>query len=305
MAKTAVPKTRILRPPQYKALRLSKRIKHPGVIPGAPRLFWRALTHLRQSWKLYGLILLTYLLLTLVLVKGFTATTNLGSLKQSLHSLFGSGSLNTGFTLFGILLGSSSSGSGDVGATYQTFLLVVMSLVFIWAIRQRYAEHKVTARDSFYQSMYPLIPFLIIILVITLQLIPLIIGNLLYNTVMGNGLAVSGLEKFTWGALYFLLALLSFYLLTSSLFALYIVTLPDVRPMQALRSARKLVRYRRWTVLRKILFLPLILIVLALAIMLPVIVWWTPAAEWIFLVLTLISLPITHAYMYGLYRELL
>ena len=56
------------------------------------------------------------------------------------------------------------------------------------------------------------------------------------------------------------------------MFALYIVTLPDMTPMKALRSARELVRYRRWTVLRKVLFLPLMLLVVAAIIMVPIII---------------------------------
>ncbi len=53
--------------------------------------------------------------------------------------------------------------------------------------------------------------------------------------------------------IFFLLAMLTLIYVKSSLFALYIVTLPDMTPMKALRSARELARYRRWTVLRKIL----------------------------------------------------
>jgi uncharacterized membrane protein YoaK (UPF0700 family) len=94
-------------------------------------------------------------------------------------------------------------------------------------------------------------------------------------------------------------------MISSSLFALYIVTLPDMTPFKALRSARELVRHRRWTVLRKILFLPIILLVVAAIIMLPIIIWLTSLAQWVFFLLTMFALVAANAYMYTLYRELL
>ena len=89
--------------------------------------------------------------------------------------------------------------------------------------------------------MYPLIPFILVLLVCCLQLLPLIIGSSLYSLVVSNGIAVQPIEKFVWALLFASLALLSLYMITSSLFALYISTLPDMTPMKALRSARELV----------------------------------------------------------------
>ena len=94
-------------------------------------------------------------------------------------------------------------------------------------------------------------------------------------------------------------------MICSSLFALYIVTLPNVTPMKALRSARQLVLHRRFLVLRKILFMPLALLVLGAIIMIPLIIFLTFAAEWIFFLLSMFVLTVVHAYMYTLYRELL
>jgi hypothetical protein len=123
--------------------------------------------------------------------------------------------------------------------------------------------------------------------------------------VINNGIAIYAVEKILWALLFAGLALLTLYMLSSSVFALYIVTLPDMTPMKALRSARELVRYRRWTVLRKIICLPIILLLVALVIMLPVIILLTPLARWVFFILTMAALLAIHAYMYTLYRELL
>ena len=108
-----------------------------------------------------------------------------------------------------------------------------------------------------------------------------------------------------WGLLLLLLVIWSFYMITSSIFAIYIATLPDVRPMQALRSARGLVRHRRWLVMRKVLFMPLALLIIGIVVMLPVIFLLPVLAELIFFLLSMSALVLAHAYMYIFYRELI
>ncbi|HTB49059.1 MAG TPA: hypothetical protein VK712_03175, partial [Verrucomicrobiae bacterium] len=158
---------------------------------------------------------------------------------------------------------------------------------------------------AYYRGMYPLIPFILVLIVVGLQLIPFLIGSALYSLIVTNGIATNLPEKLVCALIFALFALWSLYMISSSLFALYIVTLPDMTPRKALRSARELVRHRRWTALRKILCLPIILLLAAAIIMLPIIIWLTPLAQWIFFILTMFAVVAVHAYMYTLYRELL
>jgi hypothetical protein len=123
--------------------------------------------------------------------------------------------------------------------------------------------------------------------------------------VISKGIAVLLIEKIFWGLLCILLAATSFYMIIASVFALYVAALPDMTPVKALRSAGDMVRNRRWTVLRKILFLPLIVFTFSLIVMLPIILISTSVAVWVFFALTMVGLPVIHAYMYTLYRELL
>jgi hypothetical protein len=97
----------------------------------------------------------------------------------------------------------------------------------------------------------------------------------------------------------------SLWLVTPSVLALFIVSLPDMAPKKALRSARKLVKFRRFTVLRKLLFLPVLLFVILSVLMLPVIFIVPVLAQWVFFVLSMLVLPTVIAYVYTLYRELL
>jgi hypothetical protein len=310
MAKTQT-STRRLKPAIYKRGRYQKRIKHPGPkLKSSWSLFRSSLGLLASNKRLFAGIVLVYGLLSLLMVRGFSSTAQLGTTKLALQAAK-NGGFSTGFSLLGSLF-SSSGASGQAGAsTSQSILLVIVSLVIIWALRQVYTVDsakgvkQVQVKTAFYSSTYALIPFIIVLLIVSLQLIPVLIGTTIYSTVVNNGLAVGGLEQLAWAAMLFLLALWSLYMLTPSLLALYIVTLPDVKPLQSFRSAKQLVQYRRWTILRKILFLPLIVLVLYSLIMLPVVLWLTPVAEGVFFVIGLLVLPVVHSYMYGLYRELL
>jgi hypothetical protein len=224
-----------------------------------------------------------------------------------LGQIFGShgGQLATSFGVFVVLLGSSGNGTSSSAGSYQLVLLIIVSLVVIWTLRQRLTGATVRIRDGFYRGMYPLIPFVLVMIVIGLELIPLAIGAGLYSMVIGGGIAVHADEKILFAVVSILLAVLSVYWLCSSIFALYIVTLPNMTPMKALRSARDLVRYRRWSIIRKLLFLPLILLVVAAAIVMPVIIFAAPAAQWVVFVLSMIAIIVIHTYLYTLYRELL
>lgn len=306
-AAAASAKPRRLKRPTYQTFKLAKRITHPARLPSVWML---AKTSARTLWEYKGLfigITLLYGLLNLVLVQGLANGTDVTSLKTTLSQAF-TGHLSavaSGLGVFAVLVSSAGNGSSPTAGAYQLILAVITSLAVIWALRQLLAGSRVRIRDAYYRGMYPLVPFILVLAVIGLQLLPLLIGSNLYTLVVTDGVAAYFIEKFVWGMLFAVLALLSLYMLSSSLFALYIVTLPDMTPMKALRSARELVRYRRWTVLRKILCLPVILLVIAAVIMLPIIIWLTPLAQWVFFLLTMFALVAVHAYMYTLYRELL
>ncbi|HSW36838.1 MAG TPA: hypothetical protein VLG37_00525 [Candidatus Saccharimonadales bacterium] len=299
-------KPRRVKTPQYRSLRLSKRIKHPVKLPSVWKLTKQAALTIWRHRRLFFGITLTYGLLTLILVQGL-ATKDVGHLKNQLNQIFTGhfGQLSSSLTVFLVLVSSAGNNSSPTAAAYQFFLLLITSLAVIWALRQVMAGQQARVRDAYYKGIYPLVPFILVLGVVGLQLIPLMVGAQLYGLVTSTGIAVFAAEKFLWGLLFLLLALLSLYMLCSSLFALYIVTLPDMTPLKALRSARELVRHRRWTVLRKVLFLPIVLLLAAAAIMLPIIIWLTPLAQWTFFLLSMLGLVAVHAYMYNLYRELL
>jgi hypothetical protein len=248
-----------------------------------------------------------YAALTIFFVRGLNASADINSLQTQLHQGIrgNTGQLASGTAAFTGLLASSGNGNSTTAGVYQIMLGLVISLAVIWALRQATAGEKMRLRDPFYKGMYPLVPFILVVLVIMLQTVPFLLGAGAYNAAVSYGIAVGALERSLWWLLFAALTLVSIYFLCSSLFALYIVTLPDMTPLKALRSARKLVNYRRLTVFRKLAFLPIALLLLASIFMTPFIFFAPKAASWAFFVVGMTSLIIAHAYLYTLYRELL
>ena len=302
-------KQRKIRHPKksYNSFKLSKRIKHPEKLPKARTVFAKTYRVLKGNSKLFGGIIAVFFVLSLVFVRGTAGGVDIAELQMLFTELFTGviGQLIGSAAILSIVAGDVTSAPTDVAGAYQSMLFVIVSLAAIYAIRKTVAGEPVKLLESFYRSAHPLIPFLLVLFVIGLQLLPLAIGSWLFSTVVNTGLAVHAVEQLAWAIIFFLLALLSLYMITSSLFALYIVTLPDMRPLQALRSARELVRFRRWTVMRKVLFLPFSLIVIGIIALLPFALFLAPVAEFAVLIFMLASVIFSHAYMYNLYRELL
>jgi hypothetical protein len=246
-------------------------------------------------------------LLNILLVRSIVGSSDLQSIKTSLDSLSqgAGGKFLSTLGSFGYLVATSGSGSAQAATAYQTLLLTICSLAFIWAFRQVLAEHVVRIRDSFYLGMYPLIPFMLVFLFIGLQLLPLVVGVGFYQVVLANGIAISFWEKALCFIILVGLGYWSLRMITGSLFAAYIVTLPDMTPMRAIREGKRLVYGRRLLVWRKLIFLPVVLLLLAAAIEFPLILWLTPVAPWVFFLISMVALPIIHGYVYNLYREML
>jgi hypothetical protein len=276
-------------------------------LPGVFRLTAHMSTLLYRHWRLFIGITLVYTLLNLLFVHGFGNGIDINGLKNSIENnrQAHSSKLATSVTLFSYLLTSNGATTTNSGGVYQTLFVILVSLALVWALREAYIGAKVRIRDAYYKSTYPLVPFLVIMFVIALETVPLLIAAWVATTILGGGYAVTFNEKAIVISVSSAIGLTSLYLLSSSVFALYIVTLPDMMPMRALRAARKLVKKRRWLVMRKLLFLPLLLIVVASVIMLPFLLAWPQASAWVYFGLTMFVPLIIHGYFYSLYREMI
>jgi len=274
-------------------------------ILGVFRLSGQALRILATNWKVIGGIALLYCLLSALFAQSLSTAKDITSAPTPLDQPGGGwSSLAASTSVFVALLGSSGSVASGA-ALYQFFFALLFTLAIIWVLRQLYAGHAVRIRDGFYKGMTPLVQYVLVLLVVVLQLVPFIIGSIIYGSVTSNGIASTPLEQLLWLLAFLALTVASVYMVASSLFALYIVTLPDTTPLQALRAARQLVRGRRWTVVRKLVFLPVMLFVFLGVVMVPLLLFAAALAPWVFFALSGLLLPVVHSYMYAFYRELL
>ncbi|HET8670759.1 MAG TPA: hypothetical protein VFM05_09095, partial [Candidatus Saccharimonadales bacterium] len=272
--KKAIKEPRKLQTGEYRSFRLQKKLKTGDTkVPGVFKLLKGSLGIVRRSWKVFLGIMLIYGLLNVVLVQSFS-NEDLSRTKDVLDGMSSDsilGSLGASVVLFVYLSASSGNLNSEVAGAYQLMLTITTSLALIWALREAYAEKKFRVREAFYRGMYPLVPFVLILMIASLQLLPVVFGGYIYNLVSTTGIASPGVETLLWLVVFFLLGTLSFYMLSATIFALYIVCLPNMTPMAALRSAQQLVYLRRWTVMRKIIFLPIFLLVCSMVIVVPLI----------------------------------
>lgn len=299
---------RLRKKPQYKSFRLHKRVKHPAPpIPGWWQLVKKTFRLMRANKRNLFSFFFVYGLLYFVFVRGLTSPVDITSVRESFSEVLARdiSTLATNFTVLALMIQSTTSAAGDVQGMYQSIFLVTSSLALIWLFRQQQAGNKVAMKDAFYRGMYPIIPFILVLIVVSLQTIPASIGNYLFRTVIDNDLAINVTEQTVWLLLFLLLILLSAYMISSSIIALFVVTLPEMTPMKALKKAKKLVEFRRLSVMRKLAALLFVLLVLFVGIIFPSIFVSALLAQIMFFILTVLFVPFAVGYVFVLYRELL
>lgn len=291
---------RKLTPKQHK--QVAKKDAAIQVIPSSFNILGQVFVLLRRHWKILGGITAVYLILNIVLASGLSSViNNFGTVKDSL----GTGhNFSDALGGFGSLLSGSTAAGSESASVLQSILIILESLVIIWALRQLLADNKFSVKDAYYKSMTPLVPFLLIVFVIIIQLLPITLGAGAV-ALISSALASSGVTTSIMVLVLIPLLGWSIYMLSSSIFALYIVTLPDMQPRQALRSAKKLVSLRRLGIIRRILFLPFFILLVMAGIVLPLILFVHFLVVPAFYLLSVSVVLFAHAYLYSLYRGLL
>lgn len=289
---------------QIKA-KAKKEISKRARLPGSFSLVGQVFQIFKNHWKKLGGIILIYLVLNVIFASGISdINATFSNIKDELNAYTGNSVLRAA-TSFLTLAGSAGASGSATGSTLQMSLFILESLVIIWALRHLLAGETITVKRAYYESMSPLVPFLIVIFVILLQLLPVTVGTTILVAVFNTIFTSTDLITVLSIASFILLASWSFYMICASIFALYIVTLQGMHPRQALRSAKDLVRFRHWVLLRKLLFLPLFILLVMAAVMIPLILFLSYIVPWVFYVLSMLAILFVHSYLYSLYRSLL
>jgi hypothetical protein len=281
--------------------------REPIVFPSVWELTRQTLSVIFHNKKLFFGITIIYGILNVALANQWATAQNVTTLQTEVKSAFSghADSVGTSFSSFLTLGQTSNSTTNSPNGIYEFILLVIVSLAIIWAVRRiRDQKGKIRIRDAYYQGMFPLVTFILVIAVIGLQLVPIIAGSALYSTVNVNGIAVGQLQRGIFLFIFAVFTMLSLYWLSASIFGFYEITKPGATPRQALKQARYTVRQVRWILVRKVIYLPIALLIVGGIVMIPFILWITPLIQIVYFLMSIIAVPIVHVYLMNLYSVL-
>jgi len=214
--------------------------------------------------------------------------------------------------LFGVTAsGGLNAALSETQQVLLGLLYLVTWLVSIWMLRQLFAKNIVRVRDALYNACAPFISTLLVILLMAAQSIPAAVGILLFS-IATQGSGVDSVVALLFGVGALLLILLSLYWLTSSVFALLIVTLPGTYPMAAIRAAGGVAIGRRLPLMIRLLWLGLVTLLIWAIVLIPVLLldsWlnttWIPFVPITIQILSGFSILFATTYIYMLYRGMI
>src|SRR5579859_4157069 len=151
-AKSASGRVRKASKKQAKIL-AKKEARAKSKIPGSFRLVRQVYAVFRDNWRKLVGIVSVYLILNIVFASGLgTIGASINSIKDNLQN---SKHISDALSGFGSLVGSAGANSSSTGAVLESILIVIESLVIIWALRQLLAGNSITVKNAYYRSMTP------------------------------------------------------------------------------------------------------------------------------------------------------
>ncbi len=294
----------------------------PLVLPGVLHFTLEVTSMLWRHRRIFLPLMIVYVLLYALLVgvgSQETYTQVSDFMKENGGSLVegGLGALTqSGLTLFTLAITGLNTEISDSQQIFAVLLGVMVWLTTVWLLRNILAGHAVKMRDGLYNAGAPLISSLILVFFIALQLLPVAIAAIGYSAATSSGLiAGGGVAAMLFWAAAVLLAILSLFWITSTLFALVIVTLPGMYPYRAFKAAGDIVLGRRVKILLRWVWMALCIVVLWFIVMVPVIlldtwlkgIWtqiaWVPIVPIALLLVSTYSTFWVSTYIYLLYRK--
>lgn len=210
------------------------------------------------------------------------------------------------------IFGSLSASLTEIQQFYLIVLYIVLWLIVVWMLRHLIAGNAVRVRDALYNACAPLLSTVCILGLMLVQALPGALGLLVFSITTQNSVLSGGVAAMMFGVAALLLVTLSLYWLTSSFFAMIIVTLPGTYPMTAIRSASDIAQGRRTSLLLRLLWLLIVLLILWAIIVIPALLidfWvkisWLPLVTLAVQVATGVSFIFGASYVFLLYRRMI
>ena len=283
--------------------------------------------HVRQTlWvnrKTFILLAIVYALITVLMV-GIASqdnyTTVVNTLKSTSGDMFNGfwGNLGSaGLLSLTAITGGLSTSLTDSQQIYAGLIVLLTWLTTVWLLRNILAGHKVKLRDGLYNAGSPILPTFLVALLAIVQLLPLALALIAYGAAVSTGLLNNGVEAMLFWVADGLLALLSVYWLSSTFFALIIVTLPGMYPYQAIKTAGDLVVGRRLRLLLRFSWMALGILIVWGLVLIPTIIFdswlkhiwsavnWLPIVPVVLLALSALTIVWVSSYTYLLYRKVI
>lgn len=243
--------------------------------------YWALTNQVRRLiWsrkKLFLLLVLTYALMSGLLV-GIGSQTTYEQLSSTLQTTGGDifqgnwGKVGQASLLLTTALSNGLNGElSDVQKVYSGIVILLAWLTTVWLLRAVMAGRKPRLRDGIYNAGAPIVPTFLVGLALIVQLLPFALAVIVIGAASPAGALEGGLLSMLVWIGVALLVVLSLYWVTSTFFALIVVTLPGMYPYQAIKTAGDLVIGRRVRVLLRLLWLLFTLVVLWAVVMIPVI----------------------------------
>lgn len=229
-----------------------------------------------HKWTFFGLALL-YALIVFIL-SGLMDQDLYKQIKATAESTaeegFVSGTFAT-MSLFGGVVYShwATQPRDGVQQIVGLFALVMVWLTTVWLVRAFAAGKTPRIRDGMYQAGAPIVAFIVLCFIALCQLLPAALGVVLYTALQSADILSNTPMLIIAAAISGLLGVLSLYWLTSTVFAMIIVTLPGIYPMQAIRMAGDIVIGRRIRVLLRLSWLVLMMALFWAVLLIPIIMF--------------------------------
>ena len=238
----------------YKSFRLQKPLGRPasGLRPPLALMAasWRLL---RRDWLSFSLLGLIFLVVAYVLFLSASPAVDLEQLheaRRQSHEPGVFGALSAALSVLPDLIALVGQYFLDAFAAFAAAHLV-LSLSLWWLVRQlheRRQDRRLKARDAFYFGPAQIVPFGLLTIVLSLQLLPALVAADFATQLRLNQTLDSNWEQA--GALAVLLLIFGFcfYWLVGGFFSLIVASLPGTRPLQAWQTSLQLTHRRRLAV---------------------------------------------------------
>ena len=232
-----------------------------------------------KFWKIFLPLLLIFVGLYIFLIGAMSENT-LADVKANVEQTnkdVADGKIGTvgkaGLTLLGIISTGGLTTMNDAQVVIAVLLFTIIWLVTIYLARHLLAGHQeIKMRDGFYSALSPLVSTLVVGLIIFLEAVPIMLTIIVFQV----ALTTEFLSTPFYALLFFMFAALmitlSLHLLSSSFFAIIVVSAPGLYPLTAVRMAKNLIMGRRLRFLIRVFYLVIIVALLYLLLLMPAII---------------------------------